>query len=117
MRKVPSKEVDFGESTSFLDHVYLRCTSRQREMSKDIVENHRSMFESRKSAGATEKIPCSGNLSISSWSYDTEGHAKKCMERYCELANRTTQQFYKVSTPSLDDDQFKEEELKSVGEL
>ena len=34
---------------------------------------------------------------ISSWSYDMEGHAKKCVERYCELANRTTQQLYKVS--------------------
>ena len=46
-----------------------------------------------------------------------EGHAKKCVERYCELANKTTQQVYKVSTPCLDDHHFKEEELKSVGEL
>ena len=46
-----------------------------------------------------------------------EDHAKKCVERYCELANRTTQQLYKVSTPCLDDHQFKEEDLKSVGEL
>ena len=46
-----------------------------------------------------------------------EGHAKKCVERYCELANRTTQQLYKVSTPRIDDHHFKEEELKSVGEL
>ena len=38
------------------------------------------------------------------------------MERYCELANKTTQQLYKVSTPCIDDDHFKEE-LKSVGEL
>ena len=28
------------------------------------------------------------------------GHAKKCVERYCELANKTTQQLYKVSTPT-----------------
>ena len=41
-----------------------------------------------------------------------EGHAKKCVERYCELANRTTQQLYKVSTPCIDDHHFKEEELK-----
>ena len=54
---------------------------------------------------------------ISSWSYDMEGHAKKCVERYCELANETTQQLYKVSTPCIDDHHFKEEELKSVGEL
>ena len=24
---------------------------------------------------------------ISSWSHDIESHAKKCVERYCELAN------------------------------
>ena len=46
-----------------------------------------------------------------------EGHAKKCVERYCELANRTTQQLYKVSTPCIDDHQSKEEELNSVGKL
>ena len=46
-----------------------------------------------------------------------EGHAKKCVERYCELANKTTQQLYKVSTPCIDDHHFIEEEMKSVGEL
>ena len=45
-----------------------------------------------------------------------EGHAQKCVEQYCELANRTTQQLYKVSTPFIDDHHFKEV-LKSVGEL
>ena len=45
------------------------------------------------------------------------GHAKKCVERYCELPNKTTQQLYKVSTPCIDDHHFKEEETKSVGEL
>ena len=39
------------------------------------------------------------------------------MERYCELANKTTQQLYKVSTPCIDDHHFKEEEMKSVGEM
>ena len=54
---------------------------------------------------------------ISSWSYDMEGHAKRCVERYCELANKTTQQLYKVATPCMDDHQFEEEENESVGEL
>ena len=45
------------------------------------------------------------------------GHAKKCVERFCELANKTTQQLCKVSTPCIDDHHFKEEETKSVGEL
>ena len=64
-----------------------------------------------------EKLPFSQNIRISSWSYDMVGHAKKCVERYCELANKTTQQLYKVSTPCIDDHHFKEEETKSVGEL
>ena len=46
-----------------------------------------------------------------------EGHANKCVERYCALANKTIDQLYEVSTPCMDDDQFKEEELKSVREV
>ena len=53
--KVQNKEVDLGQPTSFLDHVYLGCTQRQCEISKDIDDNFRTMFESRISAGATEK--------------------------------------------------------------
>ena len=71
------------------------------------------MFESRLSAWKVEKLPFSQNLRISSWSCDMAGHAKKCVERYCELAKKTTQQLYKVSTPCIDD----QEEMKSVGEL
>ena len=117
MWKVLNKEVDLGEPTSFLDHVDLGCTQRQFEISNDICDNYRTMFDSRISAGATEKLPCSENLRVSSWSYDMEGHAKKCVERYCELANKTTQQLHKVSTPCIDDHHFKEEELKSLGDL
>ena len=50
MWKVLNKEVDLGEPTSFFDHVYLGCTHRQCEISKDIVDNYRTMFESRISA-------------------------------------------------------------------
>ena len=117
MWKTLNKEVDLGEPTSFLDHAYLGCTQRQCQISKDIVDNYRTMFESRISAGGTEKLPYSENLRISSWSYDMESHAKKCVERYCELANKTTQQLYRVSAPCIDDHHLQEEELKSVGEL
>ena len=119
MWKVLNKEVDLGEPTSFLDHVYLGCTQRECQISKDIVDNYRSMFETRISAGAIEELPSTekSEANISSWSYDMESHAKKCVDRYCELANKTTQQLHKVSTPCIDDHHFKEEELKSVGEL
>ena len=111
-----NKEVDLGEPTSFLDHVYLGCTQRQCEISQDVVDNYRTMFESRISAGGTEKLPCSEILCIYSWSNDMEEHAKKCVERHCELANKTTQQLYKLST-CIVDHHFNEEELKTVGEL
>ena len=117
MWKLLNKEVDLGEATSFLDLVYLGCTQRQCEICKNTVDNYRTMFESRISAGGAEKLPFPQNLRISSWSYDMVGHAKKCVERYCELANKTTQQLYKVSAPCIDDHHFKEEEMTSVGEL
>ena len=49
------KDVDLGEPTSFLDHVYLGCTQRECQLSRVIVDNYRSVFESRISAGAKEK--------------------------------------------------------------
>ena len=56
MWKLLNKEVDLGEPISFLDHVYLGCTQRQCEISKDIVDNYRTMFESRISAGESREI-------------------------------------------------------------
>ena len=114
MWKVLVKEVDLGEPTSFFDHVYLGCTQRECQTSKDIVDNHRDMFESKISAGAAEKLPYSEKHGaiISSWFYDMVGHAKKCVERYCELTNKTTQQLFKVATPCLDDHQLKDQDVK-----
>ena len=56
MWKVLNKEVDLGEPTSFLDHVYLGCTQRKCEISKDIVDNYRTTFESRISTGWIREI-------------------------------------------------------------
>ena len=117
MWKLLNNEVDLGEPTSFLDHVYLGCSQRHCQTSKDFVDNYRTMFESRISAGRVEKLPFPQILRISSWSYGMAGHARKCVERYCEVGNKTTQQLYKVSTPCIDDHHFKGEEMKSVGEL
>ena len=57
MLKLLNKEVDLGEPTSFLDRVYLGCTQRQCEISKNTMDNYRTMFESRISAGRVEKLP------------------------------------------------------------
>ena len=113
MWKVLMKEVDLGEPTSFLDHVYLGCSQRECQTSKDIVDSYRTMFESRISAGATEKYLILRNFARTF----PHGHAKQFRERYCELANKTTQQLHNVATPCLDDHRFKEEENGSVGEF
>ena len=55
MWEIFMKQVDLGEPTSFLDHGHLGCTHRECETNKDIVHHFRTMFESRISAGATEK--------------------------------------------------------------
>ena len=72
MWKVLYEEDDLGEPTSLLDHVFLGCTQKQCEVSTDIVDNYRTMFESRISAGTTEKLPYFENFRISSWSYGME---------------------------------------------
>ena len=46
-----------------------------------------------------------------------DGHARKCVERYCELANKKVEQLCKVSSPYIDDHQFRQEELESFGEI
>ena len=56
MWKILMKDVDLGEPTSFLAHVYLGCTQRECQISKDIVDKYKSMFESWISAGTKEKL-------------------------------------------------------------
>ena len=77
------------------------------------------MFESRISEEATEKLPGweKRQAKTIAWSYDMEGHLKKCVERYCGLAKKKVEQLHKVSSLCIDDHQFKKEDLGSVGEL
>ena len=74
MWKVPNKEVDLLEPTSFFDHVHLECTQRQFQISKDIVDTYRAMFESRISAEWLEtSIPSkSSSFSMVLW------HGRSC---------------------------------------
>ena len=116
MWKVLNKEVDLREPTSFLDHVYLGYTQRQCEKSKDIVDNDRTMFD-REFQREEQKCFHTRRIFVFLHGLVIWKVMQKCVERYCELANKTTQQLYKVSTPCIDEYHFKEEEMKSVGEL
>ena len=79
------------------------CTQQECETSRDIVGNCRTMFESRISTGATEKLPGSekSDANISTWSFDMKGHAKKCVKRCCELANEQLSNFSKFQLHAL----------------
>ena len=63
---------------------------------------------------SNRKIAREPRSKVSAWSWDMEGHARKCMERFCELANKKTGQLHKASSPCLDDHQMKKEELENT---
>ena len=86
------KHVDLEKPTTFLDQVYLGWIQRECGPDSSLVDGYRKMFESRMSAGATEKLPDAGKVdaNVIPWSYDMEGHAKKCVERHCESAKKTS---------------------------
>ena len=63
MWNVLNKEVDLGTNI-FPGSCILGCTQRQCQVSIDIMDNYRTMFESRISVRGTEKLPYSENLRI-----------------------------------------------------
>ena len=89
------------------------------QSSKSLPGAYGSGFPTHVLLEGTEKSPEweKPHAETVAWSYDMEGHARKCVERYCELANKKTEQLHGVSGPCLDDHHFKKEELESVGEL
>ena len=54
-----SKKSIWENEHLFLIIVYLMCNQRPCEISTDIMDNYRTMFESRISAGGTEQLPYS----------------------------------------------------------
>ena len=115
--KYSTNKSTLGEPSSFLDHVYFGCTQRHCETRKHIVDNRRTMFESRLSQ-EQRKTTKLGKSEYFCW---VLRHGRSCQE-VCgnDIANwrtKPTEQLYKVSTPCIDDHLFKEGELKSVGEL
>ena len=84
--KILMKDVDLEEPTSFLDHVYLGCTQRECTIINETCSNPEFLLEPRKNY--LQALSGKPDAEIrSSWSYDMEVHAKKCVKRCCELAN------------------------------
>ena len=59
------RNVDPAEQTSFLDHAYLE---RECKPNSSVVDEYRKMFESRISAGETEKV---ARFLESTWTSDS----------------------------------------------
>ena len=92
MEEIDEKKVALDEPASFHDHVYLGCTQRECKPNDVIIMEYREMIESRNPAGATEMLPGreKPHAKTVAWFYDMEGHAQKCVERYCELESKKT---------------------------
>ena len=77
MWKVLDKEVDLGDPTSFFDHEHLCFTQRHCQIRKDIVDNYRTMFESRISVVRSRQITIP---SKSSYFFMVLWHGWSCKE-------------------------------------
>ena len=92
-----------GRTTSFQDQAYLRCTQR-------IIEPCLNPYVCRSNKEITMLRKCSNLFVV----LHMQGHFKKCVELYYELANKTTQKLYKISSPCIDEHHSKGEEVKPV---
>ena len=121
--KILMKDVDLGEPTSFLDHVHLCCTQRECQISKDIVDNYRSVFRNKDFCldyWKIQKQKPRWNLMQKQFLhgfFEIWKVMQRNAWRYCEFANKTTEQLFQVATPCMENHQFKEEENGSVVEL
>ena len=97
-------QVDREEPTPLLDQVHLGCMQRECKPNLTMVQENKDL--AGRDLADTDAV-----------SYDMAGHAKKCVERYCELAKKKIEQLYKISSQCLDDHQFKTEDLETVGDL
>ena len=119
MWKKLMKTVDLDEPTSFLDHVYLGCTQRECKPN----ENHH--WGIQKNARITNFCWCNWKFTRVGKTSRKDGYVvrttwKDMLENALrDISNwqRKRQQLDKVSSPCLDDQHFKKEELEYVGEL
>ena len=121
MCKKLMKIVDSDEPTSCLDRVYLGCTQRDCKPNATIIEQKTKMFESRISAGATIIAGVAKKTSRANRSVVLRRGRTCSKNALSDTVNWQTRkwsnQLYKVSSLCLDDHQFKQDKLESVGEL
>ena len=111
------KNVDLDEPTSFLDHVYLGCTQRECKPNEMFCENKDVWITYF--CWSNWKITRLGKASRKDRRVVLR-HGRTCSKMRWAILRAGKQKSgatYKVSSPCLDDHQFEQEELESVGEL
>ena len=112
MLKLLNKRIRFRRVHIFPGScVCLGCNPRQCQTSKDIVDNHRIMFESRIFAVGSEKNHHTPQIfvflhGLMIWNV----MQRNVWSDIASHQNKTFQQFYKTCTPCIDEHHFKEEE-------
>ena len=105
------EDVDLGEPTSFLDHVYLGCTLRDCQMAiilwrtTEICSNPGFLLEPKKN----DRPELQGNLKQKQYFLGPMTWKATQRNVWKDIACR-------VATPCMDDHQFKEQENESAGE-
>ena len=109
------KLVDLGEPISLHDHVYLGCTQRECNPNEDSVSQHRDEFllpqlkDYQCGRNLTQKLSCGP----ATW----KAMRKSAWRGIVNWQTKKTGQWYTVSTPCLDDHNYKKEDLETVGEV
>ena len=84
-------EIDFEAPTPFLDQVYLGCTQREATCDLPAVRSKTELSKKVNDQGGSRSYQTNEKNSLGKnivWSLGMEGHAEKCVERYCDIAKK-----------------------------
>ena len=87
--KIQRKEVDLEDPTPLLNEIFFGCTQREAEVDHHAVQAKADLFRRITSTEVTDEKKETTSRPITAWSYDTERHAEKCVEKHCELAGNS----------------------------
>ena len=105
------KQVELEDPASPLDQVYLGCTQRAGEVSNRIVMEKDKLFSKLIITSTDVKTKMKNSKDITAWSCDMQCPTQNCVERFCELAQKTVHQLHEVCTLSFVDHQVKPQGL------
>ena len=141
------KEIDLDPETELIENVYLGCNQKEVQPDLQCLNSKNELFKKLTTYAIAEGVLCEADLKqetpqagsmilaggdpsssrrsypktdvskTRAWNYDMIGHAEKCVERWCELANKEPKDLPMVGTPCIDDHNLRPEDFIEKGEL